>query len=211
MIVSILFKGFNISLGLVLLNCKTQVVDNLDLWNKIFLALIGGIIALILKAIFDWFISKRDLCVKRKLIESDLTNQAEVVERLRTELKELYNKFEKRQANQHTVDAFVDLHSDIYNSIPKTDYYKIYKKKSVVLNEIYKTIEFLSHFSIDKIYTDYIVKLDNHLKEKENQQNHEYYCNTHINFIKSAQRQILHNLKAIEDVKFKIEKIKHSL
>lgn len=168
-------------------------------WEKtLFTALIGAIIGQLLIIVITWIKNKIELNDKKKLLISDLENQKETLIKLKAAYQELIEKFESRNTSEHSYESFKDLHTDIFNALSKTDLYKIFGKKYSKIVNIYKTIEFLTESSVDTIYRDYLMKLSNHLKEKKDKVNHEYYCVTHIGFIDMATRQLKNNIRSID-------------
>lgn len=177
-------------------------------YTKTFLtALIGALIAQIIIGCITWFKSRKTLKEKKHLVKDDLSNQLIILQRLESKLNELNEKFECRETNSHTSDSFHDLQTDIYESVSKQDLHKIFKKDIFLLVDIYKSIRFLQENSVSNIYGTYIIRLENHIKEKEADPTHDFFCITHIHFIESAQSQIRNNIIAISDVKGNINKI----
>lgn len=105
----------------------------------------------------------------------------------------------------HTYDSFEDLHTDIYNSITKTDLYKILNSRITIVVKIYKTIGFLEKISVDWIYKNYLTKIENHTREKRDNPNHEYFCQTHIGYIDNAIIQLKENIKISQELIHEIE------
>ncbi len=178
----------------------TSVQSNFDFTKTLVTALIGAIIAQLIILFIGWAKNAYILKQKRKLIVDDLTNQLTVLSRLEDTLTELDKKFEKRDTLTYTSDAFHDLHNDIYESIPKNDLHKIFKSNVFKLVNIYKSIDFLNEYSVANIYNTYLQKTQIHIKEKESESNHDYFCQHHIHFIEMARAQIKNNLDTISSI-----------
>ncbi len=191
---------------------KTELTTNLDASDSNFdykktllVALIGAAIGQALIIFIQWIKSKIDLRTKKRLILTDLNNQKLIIVRLKKDYEILLKKFEEKNLEQYTYDAYEDLHSDIYNSIVKTDLYKIFGNEIITVVKIYKTLEFLERISLDLIYNSYITKLDNHLREKRDKPEHKYFCATHIGYLDTAIIQLKENIKTSQEVTEEIE------
>lgn len=181
-------------------NDRQIEVTSFDWEKTLFTAFIGALIAQGLVILISWIKVKIDLKTKKNLLITDLKNQKTVILKLKTAYETLLDKFNRQDTKTHSYETFEDLHTDIYESIPKTDLYKVFGKRISKLVEIYKTIRFLKSHSVDTIYRDYITKLDNHLKEKRDNPKHEYYCKTHLGYINIATGQLRSNIKTIEEL-----------
>jgi hypothetical protein len=171
----------------------------------LFTAFAGAVIGQILIILIGWAKTELDRKTKKELIVSDLNNQLKLTERLRKAHQELLEKFEKRAADNHTYDSFEDLHTDMYESITKPDLFKIFGSRMVNLVKIYKTISFLETYSVDRIYKDYLVKVEAHTKEKRDDKDHNRYCSTHIGYMDSAISQLKNNLESVDDLEGEIK------
>ena len=63
---------------------------------------------------------------------------------------------------------------------------------------------YTNHFSI---HNDYVIKLHNHLKEKEGDKNHKFYCSIHTGLIDLARGQIRNNIATIAELKTEIKEL----
>lgn len=189
----------NFAIKLTVSNSVEKVKD-FD-WNRtLWTALIAALIAQGLIILINWIKIKIELNTKKKLLKDDLKNQKGVIIKLKSAFEELYKKFEARDTKTHTCPFFEDLHTDIYESISKTELFKIYGNRIKKIVKIYKTVSFLNTYSVDKIYCDYIAKLEIHLKEEKNNPNHKEYCTEHLFYISIATGQIKNNLRTIEEL-----------
>ena len=180
---------------------KTEAeVTAVDWERTLFTALIGALIAQGLIILINWIKNKIELNTKKNLLTADLKSQREVIVKLNTAYETLLDKFQKRDTKKHSYASFEDLHTDIYESVSKTDLFKIFGKRMTKIVNIYKTVRFLKEYSVDAIYRDYIINLDNHLKEKRDNPEHDYFCVTHLGFIDIATGQINNNTKTIGEV-----------
>lgn len=175
--------------------------------NTLVAALIGAIIGQLSIILFNWIKRRIELNNKRNLIKADLKNQMVILTRMETKLSELKTLFENRKTDLYKGDVFHDLTKDIYESVPKIELYKIFKDKLPILVDIYESIMFLKTNNPPSIYHKYVTKLNNHTTEKKDQQNHDFYCTTHLGYIEIAIGQISNNLNTISDVKEQINKI----
>ncbi len=175
-------------------------------WERtLFTALIGALIAQGLIILINWIRTEIELKTKKNLLIADLKSQREVIVKLKTAYETLLDKFQKRDTKKHSYESFEDLHTDIYESVSKTDLFKIFGLRITKIVNIYKTLRFLKKYSVDAIYRDYITKLDNHLREKRDNPEHDYYCVTHRGFIDIATGQINNNIKTIGEVLIDID------
>jgi hypothetical protein len=184
-----------------------KTTQNFPYTNTLLAALIGAIIGQLSIILFNWIKKKLDLNNKRKLIEADLKNQRIILTRMETKLSELKILFENRKTESYKGDVFHDLTKDIYESVPKIELFKIYKEQLPTLVDIYESILFLKTNNPPSIYNHYVTKLNNHIAEKKNQADHDFYCKTHLGFIEIAVSQISNNLKTIVDIKKQMNKI----
>lgn len=179
---------------------NSSLSEDFDVTKTLVTALIGAIIGQIIIFLITFLNNKRLRKEKRKLIVADLTNQLKVLTRLVSKLNDLDKKFETRDTQTHTSDAFHDLQTDIYESVPKPDLHKIFKHDLFKLVDIYKSIRFLQDNSISNLYSNYLKKLEIHLKEKQDDPNHKFFCQTHIGYIDLTRGQIKNNLSTIMDI-----------
>lgn len=175
--------------------------------NTLVAALIGAIIGQLSVLLVNWIKKKCELKSKKKLIQADLVNQQAILERMDTKLNELKILFEERNTDIYKGDVFHDITKDIYESVPKIDLYKIFSDKLPVLVDVYESLMFLKTNNPPAIYHQYVTKLNNHIAEKKDKPDHEFYCSTHLGFIEIAIGQISNNLNTIEDVKNGINKL----
>jgi hypothetical protein len=173
--------------------------------KTLIVALIGAVIGQCLVILIAWIKSKIDLRAKKRLLIADLKNQKQIIGRLHKSLMALLGKFEQRNTNNHSYDAFYDLQIDIYSSIAKTDLFKIFGKRFSKIVKIYKTLDFLGTYSIDRIYKEYLTKIDRHTQEKRDDPKHDFYCASHLGFIELAKSQIKNNIQTIEELTKEID------
>ena len=185
---------------------ETRTYPDFNVEKTLITAFIGALIAQGLIIVISWAKSKIDLRQKKKLLISDLKNQKGILLKLKDALHELNVKFENRDLNKHTVESFKYLKLDIFNSITKPELFKIFGKRIHDLLKIYKSIEFLKEYSVNRIYSDYISKLNIHLQEKKGNPDHEYYCSTHLGFIDIATSQLNNNTNTINELMDDISK-----
>lgn len=184
---------------------ESQIIPDFNLEKTLITAFIGALIAQVLIILVTFVKTELGLRTKKKLLITDLKNHKTILIKLKAAYVELLTKFENKNTNRHTVDSFKELQLDVFNSITKTDLYKIFGEDIHEIVKIYKTIEFLKEFSVDRIYTDYITKLSNHLHEKKGIANHEYYCATHLSLIDFAESQLKSNIKTVNELLIEIE------
>jgi len=174
--------------------------NEFDVTKTLVTALIGAIIGQAIIFIITLINNKQTLKEKRKLIVADLTHQLTVLDRMTKKLNELDKKFETKDTLNHKADAFQDLQTDIYESVPKPDLHKIFKNDIFKLVDIYKSIRFLQDNSIVIIHNTYLKKLEIHTKEMQDDPLHDFFCRTHMQFIELARAQIKNNLSTIADI-----------
>ena len=184
-----------------------KTAQNFPYVNTLVAALIGAFIGQLSILLFNWIKRKIELNNKKKLIEADLKNQKVILTRMETKLNELKTLFENRDTDRYKGDVFHDLTKDIYESVPKIELFKIFGNLLPTLVDIYESIMFLKINNPPAIYYKYITKLNNHIDEKKDQPNHDFYCKTHLGFIEIAVGQISNNLKTISEVKEQMNKI----
>jgi hypothetical protein len=176
--------------------------------KTLIIAFIGAFIGQIIVVLFLWIKKNIDLSEKKKMIIKDLENQSVILDRMKGKYTELIKLFESKQTDKFTSSVFQDLHLDIFESVPKNELYRIFKKNLFDLVDVYKSIDFLKTHGPIWIYEHYLNKSNLHLKEKENDLNHEFYCSTHLSIIELSKGQIESNLKTIEEIKILIKRIK---
>ncbi len=196
------------SLKIILSQEKGSYINNgFDVNKTLVTALIGAVIGQVLIFYITWINNKRTLKEKRKLIVADLAHQLKVLARLVIKLNDLDEKFENKDTLNNTSDAFQDLQTDIYESVPKPDLHKIFKNDIFKLVDIYKSIRFLQDHSIIYLYDNYIRKLEIHQKEKQGDPVHDFFCATHLRFIEKVRSQIKENLSGITDITKEMNKL----
>lgn len=178
-----------------------------SLQKTLLIALIGAIIGQSLIIVISWIKKEIDLSRKKKMILDDLKNQEKILDELTKKYLELKHLFQIRETDQFTSSVFHILHLDIYQSVAKNELYAIFKKNLSTLVDIYKSIDFLKSQGPYWVYKDYLEKSELHLEKKKNDDNHEFYCDTHIGFIEIALKNIENHLKTIMVTKSKIKKI----
>lgn len=189
------------SLRIILSQQSSSSADtDFDVTKTLVTALIGAVIGQAIIFVINLANNRRTRKEKQKLIVADLSNQLKVVSRLKIKLTELDQKFEKRDTLNNTSDAFHDLQTDIYESVPKPELHKIFKNDIFKLVDIYKSIRFLQENSIANLYDSYLTKLVIHQKEKQDDKNHDFFCSTHLRFIELTRGQIKNNLKSIAEM-----------
>lgn len=192
------------SLKIVLSQQSNSSTDSdFDVTKTLVTALIGAVIGRVIIFVIDWANRKE----KQRLIVADLSHQLKVLSRLNTKLNELDKKFENKDTSDNTSDAFHDLQTDIYESVPKPDLHKIFKNDIFKLVDIYKSIRFLQDNSIANLYGNYLTKLEMHQKEKQDDRNHDFFCRTHLSFIELTRGQIKNNLSTISDITKKMNEL----
>ena len=107
----------------------------------------------------------------------------------------------------HSADAFNELNADLYNSLPKTDLFKIYKKNIVEVIGAYKSIDFLGRKTPSKIYREYADRWKEHKYTTEHQNGHIELCANHKLFIETSIMQIESNLLTCKELRDDIDKI----
>lgn len=175
--------------------------------KTLLIAFIGAIIGQSLILFISWIKRKIDLSSKKKMIINDLNNQNKILDELIQKHLELKQLFERRETDQFTTSIFQVLQLDIYQSVPKNELYLIFKKNLSILVDIYKSIEFLKQNSPYWIYKDYLEKSELHLEEKKDDENHNFHCDTELGFMDIGIKNILNNIKTINDTKEKIKKL----
>ncbi|MBP92648.1 MAG: hypothetical protein CMC55_00855 [Flavobacteriaceae bacterium] len=175
--------------------------------KTLLIALIGALIGQSLILLISWIKRKIDLSRKKQMIIYDLKNQNTILDNLNYKHLELKNLFEYRKTEEFTTSIFHDLQLDIYQSVAKNELYSIFKKDLSTLVDIYKSIEFLKEKSPYWIYGDYLAKSELHLEETKKEENHEFYCETHLGFMDTAMKNIENNIKTISETKSKIQKL----
>lgn len=181
--------------------------QDLPFINTLVAALIGAIIGQLSILLVNSIKRKIDLKNKRNLIKADIRNQKIILERMETKLNDLKTLFENRKTDTYKGDVFHDITKDIYESVPKIDLYKIFNSQLPTLVDIYESLMFLKTNSPPVIFDKYVTKLNNHIAEKKDNPNHDFYCKTHIGFINTAIGQISNNLKTIREVREQMNKI----
>jgi hypothetical protein len=175
--------------------------------NTLVAALIGAIIGQLSILLVNWIKKKIDLKNKKNLIKADIRNQMVILERMETKLNALKSLFENRNTDIYKGDVFHDITKDIYDSVPKIDLYKIFDNQLPILVDVYESLMFLKTNSPPVIYDKYVTKLNNHIAEKKDKLDHDFYCKTHVGFIEIAVGQISNNIKTIGEVKEQMNRI----
>lgn len=175
--------------------------------NTLIAALIGAIIGQLSILLVNWIKRMIDLKNKRNLIKADIRNKKVILDRMEAKLNDLKTLFENRNTDIYKGDVFHDITKDIYESIPKIDLYKIFENELPTLVDIYESLIFLKTNSPPVIFDKYVTKLNNHIAEKKDVPNHDFYCKTHLGFIKIAVGQISNNLKTIGEVREQMNRI----
>ncbi len=175
--------------------------------KTLLIALIGAIIGQSLILLIGWIKREIDLSRKKQMIINDLKNQNQTLDLIIEKHNELNNLFVKRETDQFTTSIFQTLQLDIYQSVPKNELHSIFKKDLAVLVDVYKSIEFIKSNGPYWIYKDYLEKSELHLDVKKHEPNHNFYCETHIGFIKIAMKNIQNNLNTIRETKAKIKRL----
>lgn len=175
--------------------------------NTLVAALIGAIIGQLSILLVNWIKKKIDLKNKKNLIKADIRNQMIILERMETKLNALKSLFENRNTDIYKGDVFHDITKDIYESVPKIDLYKIFDNQLPILVDVYESLMFLKTNSPPVIYDKYVTKLNNHIAEKKDKLDHDFYCKTHVGFIEIAVGQISNNIKTIGEVKEQMNRI----
>ncbi len=175
--------------------------------NTLVAALIGAFIGQLSILLVNWIKKKIDLKNKENLIKADIRNQKIILERMETKLNALKSLFENRNTDIYKGDVFHDITKDIYDSVPKIDLYKIFDNQLPILVDIYESLMFLKTNSPPVIYDKYVTKLNNHIAEKKDKLDHDFYCKTHVGFIEIAVGQISNNIKTIGEVKEQMNRI----
>jgi len=169
--------------------------------ETLFVALIGALIGQLIVYIFTKYNAFLDLKLKKKIVIDDLKTQLQILDYNQKKHIELKDQFLQRDLNTFTSSIFQTLHLDIYDSLSKTDLYKIFKAKLPVLVDVYKSIEFIKENGPYKIYSDYLMDSEDHLKSKQHDSTHEFYCRTHKQLIEISLKNINNNIDTIEDIK----------
>ncbi len=175
--------------------------------NTIAAAFIGAIIGQVIIVLVNWVKKKIDLKNKKRLIQADIRNQKVILDRMEIKLNELTILFETKKTDIYKGDVFHDITKDIYESVSKIDLYRIFGNKLPVLVDIYESLMFLKANNPPEIYNRYVTKLNNHITEKQDDPKHDFYCRTHLGFIKIAIGQISNNLSTISDIKEQMNKL----
>jgi hypothetical protein len=138
----------------------TTIINELNKIEKsaILAGFIGAIISFIITMAGKWFEKRNDLNLKRKLIITDLDDKKTLLIKVNKEYQSLLRQFEDQNLDSHNSDDLTNLNTDLFNSISKTDLFKIYQKKIGKLINIYNTIDFLSRKKPLSIYQEFIKK-----------------------------------------------------
>jgi hypothetical protein len=179
-----------------------ELINELDAFSIFLGALVTGVVA--------WAVHRWDLRTKKKVMNEEMLDKAEVILRLERETLGLIDKFETRTTKEYNGDAFEDLYLDIYESMAKDDLYKIYKRSLIDLVKVYKKIEFLNSMSPHKIYSDYVDKWEIHRMtsdHKEHWNGEDIFCDSHVGFIDRAKFQLKNNMEVIKLLKKDINKV----
>ncbi|NCP84554.1 MAG: hypothetical protein GW823_06590 [Bacteroidetes bacterium] len=177
--------------------------------ETLLVALIGALIGQLIVYFFTKYNTFLDLKLKKKLVIDDLKTQIQLLDYNQKKHVELKDQFLQRDLNSFTTSIFQTLHLDIYNSLSKSDLYKIFKQKLPIIVDIYKSIEFIKQYGPYKIYETYLIDSERHLKSKEHDSTHDFYCQVHKQFIEIAIRNIDNNINTIDEIKKNTEIIFH--
>jgi hypothetical protein len=135
-------------------------------FSDVIVALLAASVALALNILYDLYKSKAALKAKRNVLKADLNNQIKVLERMEKDFATLITRFKNNQFEPYVMDAYEDLHLDIYLAMEKDVLYAIYKEKVVALVEVYKIIGFLIDNTPGALFERYINFRDEHNKAK---------------------------------------------
>ncbi len=175
-------------------------------WEKtLLIALIGAIIGQFVVLIIGWSKRKIDLNRKRKMIKADLLKQDIVLESSEKKHVELKTRLQNKDADEFTTSIFQTLQLDVYNSVAKNELFEIFGKDFTIIVDVYKSIDFIKNYGPFWIYKDYLEKSDRHLFETQNDEDFEFYSETHMGFIGIALKNIDNNLRTIAEVRSNIK------
>lgn len=173
-------------------------------FSDVIVALLAASFAILLNTIYD---SVRDFRRKRltkRVIELDLLNQIRVLQEMKSDFEELADRFDKKNFAPYTMNAFEDLHFDIYQSISKQELFKVFNDKLVTIVEVYKIIEFLKENTPNLIYRRFTKSQSDHLREK-NYDPYHLECRTHDEYVNLVIKRSKLNIQSIDSA---IEKVK---
>lgn len=181
--------------------------DSFPYLKTLLIALIGAVIGQSLMLFIEWIKRRIKLSRKKQMIFNDLKDQSKTLDLSAEKHIELDGLFEKRTPGLFKTSIFHTLQLDIYQSVPKHELHSIFKNELAVLVDIYKSIEFIKNNGPYWIYKDYLEKWELHQKEKIDEPDHKFYCDTHLRIIYIARQNIESNLKSIKETKRKIDKL----
>lgn len=149
----------------------------------------------------------RDLRVKRELLEEDLKDKKSSLLALYESYCTLLTQLNNRDLKRFISDAFPDLNSNLYQSVQKSDLYRIYEKKIVEIVKIYNAVDYLSKGTSSLIYGEYVRKWKEHVNTESHKASHVVYCDSHIAFIEIASEQSKLNMNTCKTLIEDIDKI----
>lgn len=175
--------------------------------KTLIVALIGALIGQLIIQSFSIVKRKIDLKRKEKMIKNDLINQSKILDLAAKKYNELKQQFLNRDLDYFTTSIFHTLQLDIYKSVSMIDLHSIFKEKLFDLVEIYKSIEFIKENGPYLIYSNYLEFSEKHSEEKKDEPDHERYCETELNYIDIAVKNIDNNLTTISSAQEIINKL----
>lgn len=156
----------------------------------LFSALIGAIIGQFILVSVNYLKEKIQLNKKRKLIQVDLMFLKAQLTDLNAKFEELYVNFKIKNLKRYQGNIAGELNRDVFDSLSKIELYKIYGDKFPILIKIYSNLIFVKQNNPYQIYKNYTEELQEHQDEMANEENHPFYCDSHMQIIEIAMENI---------------------
>lgn len=187
--------------------CEGQFygVDN-DFYQKIAIAVVGGVIGAVLSNLFGLLRSSYDETRRLKrikqLVFADLNKKREIVDELIEEYEALRKKFVNRDLQSFHMKLFHNLNADIFNTVSKSDLVYLFGREDCYkLDDIYTYLAYVKKYDIEFTYEKYLTWEKQHKEEHKNDPKHEYWCVTHIETVKRTIENIDNHLVAARAAK----------
>ena len=192
----------------MILFCEIIKDENLilELSKLIFPFLLGLFSSVIIDKIREVFNNRKIKKFISMYLEKSILPELPELEKVTLKIK---NKISNYTSDKFMLPAFESFNSNVLNGIDSVQYYKIFKEKYVLLNEIISMIDFLSNNLPTKINESFYEYINEHLREKKKIGDlvHVKDCPTCIDKQKGTIMILESRLKEITSLKEKIESL----
>jgi hypothetical protein len=184
-------------------NDKSIILELSKLIFPFLLGLFSSVIIDKIREVINNRKTKKFICLYlEKTILAELPEMEEITLKIKS-------KISNYSSEKFMLPAFESFNANVLNGISSVQYYKIFKEKYVLLNEIISMIDFISNNFSTKINEDFYDYISAHLREKNKigDLEHVRKCNTCIDKQESTILILESRLKEISLLKEKIEKL----